>query len=139
LRDAGLINKEVLMCPTSNQKTYNRWRTYGARYLAAEPYGFYLKNIVRPSQTFLTCDSWNGTDPIFRTAFQYYASYGLPMLYHGQRANFLCADGHVTAAGIGDLVEGKVYFCDDRNGGANEKLRFKHVYMNPKTSALTIR
>lgn len=138
LREAGSLNKNVLLCPSSNIKTYNRWRTYGARYLAAEPYGFYLKNIIRPAQTFLTCDSWNGNDPIFRTAFQYYsASYGVPMLYHGQRANFLCADGHVTSAGIGDLVDGKVYFCDDRDG--YEKLRFKHVFMNPKTSVLTIR
>jgi len=129
------INNRVFYCPSSNVKSYDKWRTYCMyrsfqeanppifiKFIDGENQQYFrIDKFVGPSNFVLAADSVLTTDSQFRS-FYYYNRFYLQEnagihLIHSNKANSIMGDGHVEAMAAKDLASSSlpISYCVSRN------------------------
>ncbi|WDE97826.1 prepilin-type N-terminal cleavage/methylation domain-containing protein [Lentisphaera profundi] len=91
------VSAEVFRCPKNEAElSDNGWNAYGARYLHSAPY--LMKLTDYDSSDGLLADSYKASsnDAMFRMTTGTSTGYAWPQLIHGDKANVLFFDGHVS-------------------------------------------
>ena len=148
LGDNGYLPKggKIFWCPSSTQKSYNRYYTYGAvyrpkpggSYQPSQPYVVTLRLYKKPTRAFLVADSAGTSSnvPYFRMSWRKESSgvYGIPHLLHGNRANFLMVAGNVNSFSVPEIGIGNVLYDDSpERSSTNYDFRFKDVFLENYT------
>ena len=141
LINCGLLEEytKVVYCPSfplDATQAKNRFYSYSAIYVSAEPYGFMLDPVnadVNPSNMFVMGDGYSKNKKLpFCVMLQRNNTsepYGRPSLQHNKMCNMLFADGHVAANGVNDFKNIYSYYGPTSNAG---KVSY---YYNPQTDA----
>ena len=120
--------------PESKDLTWVLYHTYGSivgmgnfgnasvmTYERSGPY-WHIKRFLHPSRQFLVGDSRKATGSEASPTGEIFCMMaknevndrGLAALIHQNRANMLCMDGHVIAAGVGEIRSKTVYYMQNR-------------------------
>lgn len=141
LINCGLLDEhsKVVYCPSfplDATQSDNRFYSYSAIYVSAEPYGFMLDPVnadVNPSNMFVMGDGYSKDKKLpFYAMLQRNNSsepYGRPSLQHNKMCNMLFADGHVAANSVNEFKNIYSYYGPTSNAG---KVSY---YYNPQTDA----
>ena len=140
LINCGLLDEhsKVIYCPSfplDATQSDDRFYSYSAIYVSAEPYGFMLDPVnanVNPSNMFVMGDGYskNKKLPFYAMLQRNNSSepYGRPSLQHNKMCNMLFADGHVAANSVNDFKNIYSYYGPTNTGKVS-------YYYNPQTDA----